>query len=74
MVYRGPGKLYEVKLNGTKLQVVETANNQLPDDVIGTYVNDSDVITGDGYRRTVFTINGQFPGPAIEVMEGSQVC
>ena len=36
-------------------------------------VNPDDVITGDGYERKVITINGQFPGPAIEVTEGAKV-
>ncbi|KAK3737218.1 hypothetical protein QZH41_001818 [Actinostola sp. cb2023] len=31
------------------------------------------VHTVDGHTRTIITINGQFPGPAIEVMEGAQV-
>ena len=33
----------------------------------------SDVITADGVKRNVIVINGQFPGPTLEVAEGSQV-
>ena len=74
MVYRHPTKgAYDVKLNGSKLQVTENTNRQPPDDFLGTYVNESDVITADGFQRTVIVINGQFPGPAIEVTEGAQV-
>jgi hypothetical protein len=32
-----------------------------------------DVITADGFVRSVITINGMFPGPTLEVMEGVQV-
>ncbi len=32
-----------------------------------------DVLTADGVKRNVIIINGQFPGPSIEVAEGSQV-
>ena len=42
-------------------------------DIIGQFVNESDVITGDGFSRNVIVINDQFPGPTIEVMEGVQV-
>ena len=74
MVYRTPrGTGYSVALNGTRLQVVANTKRQLPDKVIGTFVNEDDVITADGFRRNVMTINDQFPGPAIEVYEGAQV-
>ena len=75
MVYKTTSRQYSVELNETnsRLQVLENLANPLPDDVIGTFVNGSDVITADGYRRTIVTINGQFPGPTIEVQEGSQV-
>ena len=43
------------------------------DDLVGTYVNDSDVLSVDGFSRNVILINEGFPGPTIEVMEGSQV-
>ncbi|XP_066271301.1 uncharacterized protein, partial [Branchiostoma lanceolatum] len=43
------------------------------DDVNGTRVSADDVITADGVQRNVILVNGQFPGPAIEVMEGVQV-
>ncbi len=42
------------------------------DPLVGTYVNSSDAITVDGHWRNIIVINGQFPGPAIEVMEGSK--
>ena len=45
------------------------------EDAVGRYVNDltPDVITADGIKRNVIVINGQFPGPTLEVAEGSQV-
>ena len=41
--------------------------------MIGSNVSADDVITLDGVPRNVIVVNGQFPGPAIEVMEGAQV-
>lgn len=32
-----------------------------------------DVLVIDGFERTVMTVNGMVPGPAIEVYEGTQV-
>ncbi len=72
MVYRGQGKTVNVRLNGTDL--LTTANQMRLNDVtMGAKVNNSDVITADGFERLVITINGQFPGPTIEVLEGAQV-
>merc|ERR1719443_979031 len=31
------------------------------------------VITANGLRRKIITINGVFPGPTLEVMEGAEV-
>ena len=45
--------------NGTEHQVP-------PEDI-------DDVLVIDGALRTVMTVNGQVPGPAIEVYEGAQV-
>ena len=33
-----------------------------------------EVVTADGVKRNLITVNGTIPGPAIEVMEGAQVC
>ena len=33
-----------------------------------------DVITADGFTRQLITINGKFPGPTLQVMEGAEVC
>jgi len=69
------GKVFNVQLNGTRLQVVESSLRQAVKypDVIGRTVNPDDVITTDGYPRDVIVINDQFPGPTIEVMEGVEV-
>jgi len=69
------GKVFNVQLNGTRLQVVENSLRRAADypDIIGRTVNPDDVITADGYSRDVIVINDQFPGPTIEVMEGVQV-
>ena len=77
LVYRDQengGNAYDVQLNGTKLEIVENSHKQREyDGTIGRYVNSDDVITCDGRKRTIIVINGQFPGPTLEVMEGSQV-
>jgi len=69
------GKVFSVGLNGTRLQVVENSLRRADDypDIIGRTVNPDDVITADGYSRDVITINGQFPGPTIEVVERVEV-
>ena len=41
-------------------------------DVEITNVTD-DVITADGVTRSIITVNEQFPGPTLEVMEGAEV-
>ncbi|CAH1787077.1 unnamed protein product [Owenia fusiformis] len=43
------------------------------DNVEDLVVNASDVITADGITRNIITINSLFPGPTIEVGEGSQI-
>ena len=74
MTYATAKAAYDVELNGTQLQLVENAFRRREDHpLIDTFVNASDVITADGYRRDVITINDQFPGPTIEVMQDSQV-
>ena len=69
---------YDVVLNGSNLIVA--ANLFRPANVggvidpnIGKVVSSDDVITADGYPRYIVTINGQFPGPTIEVTQGSTV-
>ena len=66
--------VYNVKLDGDKLKLAPSLYRpEGSTDVIGKVVNANDVITADGYVRDIITINGQFPGPTIEVAEGSQV-
>jgi len=69
------GRVFNVQLNGTRLQVVENSfqRSEIFPDIIGRTVNPDDVITADGYSRDVIVINDQFPGPTLEVMEGVQV-
>jgi len=66
---------FNVQLNGTRLQVIENSMRTAVDypDYIGRTVNPDDIISADGYSRIIITINDQFPGPTIEVMEGVQV-
>ncbi|KAI0210646.1 Laccase-1 [Lamellibrachia satsuma] len=75
MTYAAGHHVFNVALNGSRLQVVENAyrtKERYPHH-IGQFVNASDVITADGFSRNVIVINEQFPGPTIEVMEGVQV-
>jgi Multicopper oxidase len=53
----------DVVLNGT--QLVYNGGQDI--------VSPDDVIVADGYPRTVIIINGQFPGPTIEVNAGTTV-
>jgi hypothetical protein len=76
MTYRTPDgqKAFDVALNGTNLQIV--ANSYHPagsDPLIGSFVDPSHVHTADGVKKYIIETNGQFPGPTIEVMEGSEV-
>ena len=74
MTYFKDNARYNLQFNGTRLQVVENSyhRNGMAD-MIGKMVNVDDVITADGFPRDIITINDQFPGPTIEVMEGAQV-
>ena len=69
------GAVFNVALNGTDLVVSENAFRRAIDHPgsIGRVVPPDRVITADGYVRDVIVINDQFPGPTLEVMEGSQV-
>ena len=75
MTYRdGDGVLYNVEAYATQLRVVgNTYRTKRDFPLIGTLVPPDDVITADGFPRNVITVNGQFPGPTIEVYEGTQV-
>lgn len=49
-------------------------NKPLYADMNGTDIEATDnVITTNGLRRKIITINGVFPGPTLEVMEGAEV-
>ncbi len=74
MVYSTKHAAYNVELNDTDLQIVESSYHPKEyDDMIGQFVDPSDVITADGVRRDILTVNGQFPGPNIEVLQGGEV-
>ncbi len=74
MTYRTPDVAYHVTQdeNGFRLLGNEWHWEE-KDQLVGTYVNDSDVLSLDGYSRNIIIINDQFPGPNIEVMEGTEV-
>ena len=61
--------------NGSLVQKLGTFYQQETyQDLANAIVNvTDDVITADGIRRTLITINDVFPGPTLEVMEGSEV-
>jgi len=65
----------EVESSTGRLRVAENSfrtARQFPE-IIGKYVDAQNTITADGLKRDIFTVNKRFPGPAIEVFEGSQV-
>ncbi|XP_071958372.1 uncharacterized protein [Antedon mediterranea] len=39
----------------------------------GSVVTPDEVITGDGVVRRIIVVNGEFPGPTLEVLEGTKV-
>lgn len=66
MTYRDESDvLWDVYLNGTQLQA----------DVNGETIllSQDDIVVADGYKRSIMTINRQFPGPTIEVLNGTQI-
>ena len=64
---------YNVVLNGSSLVVTTNTMHLADDPFIGRIVPVEDTMTADGFLRTIIVINGLFPGPTIEVMEGAQV-
>lgn len=74
-VHRPGGRTFNVALNGSSLVVVTNGlrSQDSNPDVIGMTVDPRHVITADGFPRDVIVVNGQFPGPTIEVLEGSQI-
>ena len=64
---------YDVQLNGSDLVISPNSFRSQSNSMIGTVVSPEDVITADGFQRNIITINGEFPGPTLEVMAGAQV-
>ena len=74
MTYSNGVQTYDVEMDGDRVRLLNNSwHLHGVDPLVGTYVNASDAITVDGHWRNVIVINGQFPGPDIEVMEGSKV-
>ena len=71
---KGETFLLELK-NGSLVQKLGTFYQQdAYQDLANEIVNVTDnVITADGVQRPIITINDMFPGPTLEVMEGSEV-
>lgn len=72
MIYKSPDGTLMVNMNGTRLQLVGNDFSSTLSE-IGDFVDPDDVITADGFVRDVMTINGQFPGPTIEVLRDTEV-
>ena len=69
-------QVYNVGLNGTDLVLVPSLYHEeqdLPEQRVLTRDQASMVNTLDGYQMPIITINGQFLGPTIDVIEGAQV-
>ena len=74
MTYSNGLQTYDIEMDGDRARLLSNSwHLQGVDPLVGTYVNSSDAITVDGHWRNIIVINGQFPGPDIEVMEGSKV-
>ncbi|ELU05032.1 hypothetical protein CAPTEDRAFT_125996, partial [Capitella teleta] len=75
MIVTNEQSTFEVDWNGTHLVTLENhyrLESRYPG-AIGQPVEVDDIIMADGYQRNVIAINGQMPGPVIEVMEGAEV-
>lgn len=71
-----PGETFLLELDNGKLKQKLGTFYQQPmyRDMEDVEVNvTDDVITADGVMRALVTINDVFPGPTLEVMEGSEV-
>ena len=66
---------FKVGLFGKDLKVISYPTGYVSETslMMGAEVDSDHVITGDGHVRNVITINGQFPGPALQVTEGAMV-
>lgn len=75
MMYRSPttSRNYHVHEDNHTLVVTKEVMGRQDTHVIGQIVDADDVITADGNPRDIITINGEFPGPIIEAMEGAEV-
>ena len=73
MTYRTHNETLNVRDNEGSLEIKDNGYWDERDDWIGQKVSSDDVITVDGFQRHVITVNGKFPGPTIEVMQGAQV-
>ena len=62
-----------VGLNGSTLVTKPNSYHPLQPEIPIPDEDVQRVVTLDGHLRDVIHINGQFPGPTIEVMEGVQV-
>ena len=71
MTYRRDYNVYNVGMEGKDLVLLNSSYHIAPTE--GRVVTPADVHTADGVPRNIIVINGEFPGPAIEVMEGTQV-
>ena len=72
MSYSENGSAFSVALNGTALEI--EGNSWLKDvSLIDKVLNPDDVITADGFVRDIITVNGQFPGPDLQVLAGADV-
>ena len=75
MIYtEADGTTHNVQWNSTegKFQIISNSFNP-GNDPVGMFVAEDDVIQTDGYAKSIYVINEQFPGPTIEVMENAEV-
>ena len=67
------GNTYNVQWNSTEGRFQIAENSFHKGYPVGEFVNNEDVIHTDGHAKSIYVINGQFPGPTIEVMENAKV-
>jgi hypothetical protein len=73
MTYATRNETFNVRARNGSLEIADSGYWDSDPGVEGRRVSEEGVITADGVQRSVITINGQFPGPTVEVMQGTQV-
>ena len=73
MTFSTHNETFNVHEKNGGLEIKDAGYWELTPGMKGRRISNEDVITADGVQRNIITINGMFPGPTMEVMQGAQV-